>query len=205
MPCAPAVEALIPFFHRLTSGLALLVVIGVVAAGRRVFGPGSLTCNTSWASLGFVIAEALMGAGLVLFGWVAQDQPLGRAVSVSSYLVNTLLLIGAPSFAALAASVPDRVAFRCGKRTLAGIGAGCRAWSHWRSDGAGRPVVPGALAGCSRAGEAAVRPTGSGRPHRRLPAGMDRRVLAGRWAASAAGARVDGDHAPRPPTCGGGG
>lgn len=64
------------------------------------------------------------GRGLVLFGWVAQDQSLGRAVSVSLYLVNTLLLIGAPSFAALAASVPDRVALRSGKRTLAGIGAG---------------------------------------------------------------------------------
>lgn len=124
MPRAHAVETLIEFSHRLTSGLALLLVIGLVAASRRVFGPGSLTRNASWASFGLVMAEARMGAGLVLFGWAAQDQSLGRSVSVSPHQVTTLLLIGAPTIAALAAAVPDRVALRWGKRTLAGIGAG---------------------------------------------------------------------------------
>ena len=124
MPRAHAVETLIEFSHRLTSGLALLLVIGLVAASRRVFGPGSLTRNASWASFGLVIAEARMGAGLVLFGWAAQDLSLGRAVSVSPHLVHTLLLIGAPTIAGLAAAVPDRVALRWGKRTRAGIGAG---------------------------------------------------------------------------------
>jgi cytochrome c oxidase assembly protein subunit 15 len=124
VPRAPAAETLIEFSHRLTSGLALLLVIGLVVASRRVSAPGSLTRRASWASLGFVIAEALIGAGLVLFGWVAQDQSLGRALTVSLHLVNTLLLLGALTITARAASLPDQVALRWSQRGLAGIGAG---------------------------------------------------------------------------------
>lgn len=74
-----------------------------------------------------MIAEALIGAGLVLFGWVAQDQSLGRALTVSLHLVNTLLLLGALTIAARAASLPDQVALRWSQRRLAGIGAGLAA------------------------------------------------------------------------------
>ena len=77
-----------------------------------------------------------MRAGLVLFGWAAQNQSLGRGVSASLHLVNTLLLIGAHTIAARAASLPDRVALRWGKRTLAGIGAGLAAVAVFGATGA---------------------------------------------------------------------
>ena len=52
----------------------------------------------------FMITEALVGAGLVLFGWVADDASLGRAISISVHLVNTFLLLGALSLTAWWAS-----------------------------------------------------------------------------------------------------
>jgi heme A synthase len=136
VPRAPAAETLIEFSHRLTSGLALLLVIGLVVASRRVSAPGSLTRRASWASLGFVIAEALIGAGLVLFGWVAQDQSLGRALTVSLHLVNTLLLLAALTITARAASLPDQAALRWSQRGLVGIGAGLAAVAVLGASGA---------------------------------------------------------------------
>jgi heme A synthase len=42
-----------------------------------------------------VVNEALVGAMLVLFEWVEDDQSNGRAVSIAVHLVNTFLLLGA--------------------------------------------------------------------------------------------------------------
>jgi heme a synthase len=106
LPRGPAVETLIEFSHRASSGVALLLVIGLVIFSRRIGAPGSMVRRAAWASLGFVVAEALIGAGLVLFGWVAQDQSQGRAIAVSLHLVNTLLLLGALTVTAHAAAIP---------------------------------------------------------------------------------------------------
>jgi len=107
LPRAPEVETLIEFSHRASSGIALLLVIGLVIFSRRIGAPGSLVRRAAWASLGFVLAEALIGAGLVLFGWVAQDQSQGRAIAVSLHLVNTLLLLAALTVTARAAALPQ--------------------------------------------------------------------------------------------------
>ena len=47
------------------------------------------------ASVGFLIVEALLGAGLVLFNYVDKDQSAGRAFYLSLHLANTLLLLAA--------------------------------------------------------------------------------------------------------------
>jgi cytochrome c oxidase assembly protein subunit 15 len=47
------------------------------------------------AALVFLITEALLGAGLVLFNYVDKNQSVGRAFYLSLHLVNTLLLLGA--------------------------------------------------------------------------------------------------------------
>jgi heme A synthase len=124
LPRAPAVETLIEFSHRATSGIALLLVIGLVFYSRRVSAPRSLVRRAAWASLAFVVTEALIGAGLVLFGWVAQDQSLGRAITVSLHLVNTLLLLAALTITARAASFPGgpRLYWKSSSLILWGLG-----------------------------------------------------------------------------------
>ena len=42
--------------------------------------------------------EALVGAGLVIFEWVAHDTSLARPFVVAIHLINTFLLLGAITF-----------------------------------------------------------------------------------------------------------
>ena len=118
VPRAPEVETLIEFSHRATSGVALLLVIGLVVYSRRAGAPGSLVRRAAGASLAFVVIEALIGAGLVLFGWVAQDQSLGRVVAVSLHLVNTLLLLAALTITARAAMFPGGLHLQWSRSSL---------------------------------------------------------------------------------------
>ena len=93
VPRAPSAEMVVEFSHRLSSGIAL---IGVLALGvwvwRRVAAPHPAR-RAAVASVVFIVAEALLGAGLVLFRLVAQDESLARAVVMPLHLVNTLVLL----------------------------------------------------------------------------------------------------------------
>ncbi len=74
VPRAPQVETLIEFSHRLTSGLAALLVLALVIWGFRVYGRGHIIRKSLVLCGILMILEALIGAGLVLFGWVADNQ-----------------------------------------------------------------------------------------------------------------------------------
>jgi len=100
LPRDPATATLIEFGHRLTSGLALLLVVALVVGARRAFAEGHPARRAAWASLGLMIVEALVGAGLVLFGWVAQDASFARGWVMGVHLANTFLLLGALALAA---------------------------------------------------------------------------------------------------------
>lgn len=45
------------------------------------------------ASLGFLIAEALLGAGLALFRYTGTNATAGRAIYLAAHLANTLALL----------------------------------------------------------------------------------------------------------------
>jgi len=77
------------------SGVALAAVVALWLWSRVSFRRGSRVRATSLASFVFLITEALLGAGLVLFNYVDKDQSAGRASYLSLHLVNTLLLLGA--------------------------------------------------------------------------------------------------------------
>jgi heme A synthase len=93
LPRAPQIETIIEFSHRTTSGLALLVVVALVPLAWRTFGPGHRVWVMSWVSLGFIILEALLGAGLVLLEYVAENTSIARAYWVAGHLINTFLLL----------------------------------------------------------------------------------------------------------------
>lgn len=95
IPPSPTVATMIEFTHRLTSGLALLGVAALVWFARRLFPRGHAVRAWAWASLGFIIVEALLGAGLVLLEYVEQNASAGRAVYLCAHLTNTFLLLAA--------------------------------------------------------------------------------------------------------------
>lgn len=93
LPRAPQIETLIEFSHRTTSGIALLLVLALVPLAWRTFGPGHRVRVMALVSLGFILFEALLGAGLVLLEYVAENDSVARAYWVAGHLVNTFLLL----------------------------------------------------------------------------------------------------------------
>ncbi|ACL63583.1 cytochrome oxidase assembly [Anaeromyxobacter dehalogenans 2CP-1] len=126
VPRSPALETVIEFTHRATSGVALLLVVALVVAARRTFPPGHPARRWAWASLGLVLVEALVGAGLVLFGWVAKDDSAARGWVVAVHLTNTFLLVGAIALTAALAGRARGLALRghAGLTGALGLAAG---------------------------------------------------------------------------------
>jgi heme A synthase len=95
VPTSGTVETVIEFTHRATSGIALILVFVLAYRVFRSRPRGDAARVAVAAAAVFVVGEALIGAALVLFEWVADDESNGRAISIALHLVNTLLLIGA--------------------------------------------------------------------------------------------------------------
>lgn len=87
-----SIETLIELTHRVTSGLSLVVVALLVVVVRQL-PPRHLARRGAWLSLVFLVFEALIGAGLVLFELVADDTSGARAVVMPAHLVNTAVLM----------------------------------------------------------------------------------------------------------------
>ena len=95
VPTAPTLNTIIEFGHRITSGLAGIAAIGLVVVAVLGTGKGSPVRKGAVASLVFMVTEGAIGAGLVLFEYVAYNPSIGRAVWMAAHLANTFLLLGA--------------------------------------------------------------------------------------------------------------
>ena len=85
----------IEFTHRVTSGVALIMVAVLVWRVWRAYPAGHRVRRGATFSGVFIIGEALIGAAIVLYEWVADDASVARTAAVPLHLVNTLLLLGA--------------------------------------------------------------------------------------------------------------
>src|SRR5919204_1627778 len=95
VPRSPALETAVEFTHRATSGASLLLVAALVVWARRALPRGHAARRAAAFSGLFIVTEALLGAGLVLFGWVAKDASAGRGWAMALHLANTFLLLAA--------------------------------------------------------------------------------------------------------------
>ncbi|MEL7060449.1 MAG: COX15/CtaA family protein [Acidobacteriota bacterium] len=95
VPRAPSVETLIEYSHRVTSGVALLMVVALPILARRTFPAGHIVRRTAWVALILMLMEAGIGAGLVLFELVADNASTARGLFMATHLANTFLLLGA--------------------------------------------------------------------------------------------------------------
>ncbi len=93
IPRSPDIETIIEFTHRLSSGLLGLLTLGLVLFAFQRFPSGH---RVRWGSLGvtfFIVTEAAIGAGIVKFEWVADDDSIARLITVGFHLVNTYFLL----------------------------------------------------------------------------------------------------------------
>ncbi|MFP3915535.1 MAG: COX15/CtaA family protein [Actinomycetota bacterium] len=146
-------DTAVEFAHRAVSGVALILV-GVLAVWvlRRV--PPPHQARTAVVlSLVAIVGEALIGAAIVLFEWVADDASVARAVSVPLHLVNTFLLLAALTVTA----------------HLLGGGAPLRGSAHpsvrrWLAAGAGAYLVVAATGAVTALADTLFPKTGGAAP-----------------------------------------
>ncbi|MBO0797438.1 MAG: COX15/CtaA family protein [Blastocatellia bacterium] len=112
IPRSPAMKTLIEFSHRLTSGIALILVVGLLLWAFRSFARRHPARIGASLALLFMLTEALIGAGLVLLDYVAENKSMWRAFWISGHLVNTFLLIAILAFTAWVASTDLRPRIR---------------------------------------------------------------------------------------------
>ncbi|GEJ57094.1 COX15/CtaA family protein [Anaeromyxobacter diazotrophicus] len=112
VPRAPGAEMAVEFTHRATSGIALVLVVALFVWARRALPRGHAARRAAAASLAFMVAEALLGAGLVLFGWVAKDASAGRGFAMALHLANTFFLLASLALTAGWADSSGKLALR---------------------------------------------------------------------------------------------
>lgn len=93
IPRDPSLETIIEFSHRLTSGLALIAVVVLLVWVWRACAPGDPARRGAAWSVFFMLTEAAVGAGLVLFEYVAENESIARAQWMAAHLVNTFFLL----------------------------------------------------------------------------------------------------------------
>ena len=95
IPRAQQIQTYIEFTHRVSAGISLLLVLALWFWCRRAMARRHPSRFAAGAAVLLIVNEALLGASLVLFERVAQDQSLARTISLSLHSANTLLLLAA--------------------------------------------------------------------------------------------------------------
>lgn len=93
IPRTEAIETAIEFTHRITSGLAFLLVLGLLVWVLWGYGRKHAIRKYAWGAMLFMISESLVGAGLVIFNWVAGNISVARVIVMGVHLANTMILI----------------------------------------------------------------------------------------------------------------
>jgi heme A synthase len=112
IPGSPTVKTVVEFSHRLSSGLALLLVVGALIWATSAYAPKHRLRRYVVAAMFFMLMEAAIGAGLVLFEMVAENKSVARALWMSAHLVNTFLLVGTLALMAWTATTGGRLNVR---------------------------------------------------------------------------------------------
>jgi heme a synthase len=107
VPQSPQIETLIEFSHRITSALAVFGVLALSVWAYRLFPSKHQIRRFALLSGVFILLEGALGAGLVLFRYVANNASSGRAFYLSAHLTNTLLLLGSLTLVAWLAGHPS--------------------------------------------------------------------------------------------------
>jgi heme A synthase len=127
LPRAPALETIIEFSHRVSSGLVTLAVVAWAVWGFLAFPRGHRVRRGAALGVLAILAEGAIGAALVLFRLTGKDESLARAGVMGLHLVNTFFLLAVVA--------------------LTGAWAGGLGRPRLRDQGAVAVLVPAALLG----------------------------------------------------------
>ena len=109
IPRAAQMETIIEFSHRTASGLTLALVSFLVIWAWRSSAAGHPIRRTSALALLFLLMEAAIGAWLVQFNLVTENDSVARAAILMLHLINTFFLLAALTLTARWATIGDPV------------------------------------------------------------------------------------------------
>lgn len=124
IPSAPELKTVIEFSHRVTSFIALLLVVMMAVWAFRKFAKGSPIRKTAVGSVVFILTEALVGAGLVLTGNTAETLTAARPFWMAGHLLNTFILLAFLTLTFRYATGAGPMSFRVETKYLAAIVSG---------------------------------------------------------------------------------
>ena len=93
VPHHPRLATIIEFAHRSMTGVATALVVGLLVWTLYATKRGDRARGAAVASMFFLVTEALLGAVLVLGGYVQNNISTARVVMQSIHFTNTLLLL----------------------------------------------------------------------------------------------------------------
>jgi heme A synthase len=108
IPRSPTIKTMVEFSHRLSSGMALLLTIGLLVWALRLLAKKHPARLYAALSMFFMLTEAAIGAGIVLFEYVAENKSIARALWMSAHLINTFLLVAMLTLTAWTASTEQQ-------------------------------------------------------------------------------------------------
>jgi heme a synthase len=95
IPRSPGVKTVVEFTHRLSSGVAFLMVAFQLVWAYRSFGRRHPVRRAAVAGFLLMITEAIVGAGVVIFEMVAGNTSIARGLWMAAHLLNTFALLAA--------------------------------------------------------------------------------------------------------------
>ncbi len=104
VPVSPEGATIIEFTHRVMTVVLGVLMVALFVAVYRHYRKGHRVRRALNWSVGLFLGEVLIGALLVVFGWVEDDASVGRVIAVTVHLINTFLLLGALALTAHYAS-----------------------------------------------------------------------------------------------------
>jgi heme A synthase len=108
---------LIELTHRVSSGLAFMLVVALLVWSFVATRPRSPVRQGAVLAFLFMVLEAAIGAGLVLFERVGDDSSLARASWLAGHLINTFILLACLTLTAWWASGGSPIRVRGVKRS----------------------------------------------------------------------------------------
>ena len=125
IPRGASVTTLVEFSHRATSGLALVAVVVLLIWVWRAVPKGAPARAAAGFTMFFMLTEAGVGAGLVLFELVADNASMARALFMAVHLMNTFALVASLTLTAhwLSGGAPVRIGGRRSAAALLALGA----------------------------------------------------------------------------------
>ncbi len=119
LPQKMAAPMAIEYTHRFMTSLDTIAVLAMLIWAFFAFARKHPVRRYAVLSFVFLLIEALLGAGLVIFRLVAKDQSAGRVWYLSAHLTNTMLLLAALTITAwLASSATETLRLRDVRKPL---------------------------------------------------------------------------------------